>query len=99
MARGGVGGNGEYEHHIVGVRARIVGSGNMDYSLEDYSAIQTQNLVPLVMAAATRFEPTVLSNFQSQRTRLIGKTTELNEWFEISRLVIWAKPVAVEYPQ
>ncbi len=94
-----VGGNGEYEHHIVGVRSRIIGSGNMDFTLEDYSAIQTQDLEPLVMASATRFEPTVLSNFQSQRTRLIGKVTEINEWFEISKIIIWAKPVAVEYPQ
>lgn len=71
----------------------------MRYTLEDYSAIQTSNLVPLTMAASTRFEPTVLSNFQSQRTRLIGKVIDVNEWFEISKLIIFAKPVAAEYPQ
>lgn len=98
MAKG-VGGQGEFEHHIVGVRARILGQGNMLYSLEDYSAIQTQNLTPLAMSTATRIEPLVLSNFQSQRTRLIGKTEVLDEWFEISRIIIWAKPVAIEYPQ
>ena len=98
MAKG-AGGNGEYEHHIVGVRARIIGSGNMQYTLEDYSAIQSVDLAVLAMSTATRFEPTILSNFQSQRTRLIGKVTELNEWFEFSKIIIWAKPVAVEYPQ
>jgi len=89
----------ESEHHIMGVRARIIGSGDMQYTLEDYSAIQTLDLVPLTMSSATRFEPTVLSNFQSQRTRLIGKVTEIDEWFEIGRIIIFAKPVAVEYPQ
>lgn len=92
-------GGGEFDHHIVGVRARVTGSGLMRYTLEDFSAIQTQDLATLTMAAATRFEPTVLSNFQSQRTRLIGKVTDINEWFEFSKIIIWAKPVAAEYPQ
>jgi hypothetical protein len=51
------------------------------------------------MAAATRIEPLTLSNFQSQRTRLIGQVTNLGEWFEISRIIVFAKPVAEEYPQ
>jgi hypothetical protein len=55
--------SGEHEHHIVGVRARVVGQGSMRYSLEDYSAVQTSNLVPLTLAAVTRFEPTVLVQF------------------------------------
>lgn len=99
MARGSAGSNGEYDTHLVSVRARVIGSGLMRYTFEDYSAIQTQNLVPLTMATATRFEPTVLSNFQSQRTRLIGKVTDIDEWFEFSRIIIFAKPVAIEYPQ
>jgi hypothetical protein len=88
----------EAEHHINGVRLRVIGSGNLDLSLEDYDAIQTQNLVPLVMQGRTRIEPTRLSNFQSQRTRLIGTITEINEWFNVGRIIIFAKPVAVEYP-
>lgn len=97
MAKGSS--QGEFDTHIVSVRARIVGTGNMKYTLQDYSNIQTMNLVPLPLLTATRFEPTVLSNFQSQRTRLIGKVTEINEWFEISRIIVWAKAVAIEYPQ
>lgn len=92
-------GNGEFDHHIVGVRARIIGSGNMDYQLQDYSNIQTLGLSPLVMSAATNREPLVLSNFQSQRTRLIGSVDQINEWFEFSKIIIFAKPVAIEYPQ
>lgn len=91
--------NGEFEHHIVAVRLRIIGSGNHKLTLTDYQDVQTQNLVDLPVTPITRFEPMRLANFQSQRTRLVGKTTEINEWFEISRIIIWAKPVAVEYPQ
>jgi hypothetical protein len=90
---------GESELHIVVTRTRVIGSGNLRYTLQDYSSIQNQTLVPLAMQAATRFEPDVLSNFQSQRTRLIGQVTAINEWFEINRIVIFAKPVAEEYPR
>jgi hypothetical protein len=91
-------GNGEFEHHIVAVRLRLNGSGNFQIALTDYDDVQTQNLVPIVMQDPTRFEPMRLSNFQSQRTRLVGKVTEINEWFEVGRIIIWAKPVAIEYP-
>jgi hypothetical protein len=89
----------EYEHHLVGTRLRVVGEGDLLISLEDLDAIQTQNLSPLGMTPTTRFEPTRLSNFQSQRTRLIGKTSAIDEWFSIHRIIIYAKPVATEYPQ
>lgn len=88
----------EAEHHIVGVRLRVLGEGNLLLSLQDYSNIQTQNLSALAMSTATRIEPTRLSNFQSQRTRLIGTVTEIDEWFDIHRIIIFAKPVAIEYP-
>lgn len=88
----------EFEHHIVGTRWRITGTGNLKISLTDLDNIQTQDLVDLPMQSTTRFEPTRLANFQSQRTRLVGRTTELNEVFRINRIIIFAKPVAMEYP-
>jgi hypothetical protein len=89
---------GEYEHHVVGVRLRVNGAGNMKLSLTDLDDIQTQNLVDMPMQLTTRFEPLRLANFQSQRIRLVGKTTAINEHFEIQRIIIFAKPVALEYP-
>lgn len=89
---------GEYEHHTVGVRMRVIGIGNLQLALTDLDDIQTQNLVPIPMATATRIEPFRLANFQSQRTRLVGKTTEMGENFKIVRILIYAKPVAQEYP-
>lgn len=77
---------------------RVVGSGNLLLSLQDYDNVQTQDLVPLPLVATTRIEPTRLANFQSQRTRLVGKTTEIDEWFEIGRVIIFVKAVATEYP-
>jgi len=89
---------GEYEHHVVGVRMRVTGSGNMDLYLTDLDNIQTQNLIPITMAVTTRIEPFRLSNLQSQRIRLVGQVTEINEWFQIQRILLYGKPVAQEYP-
>lgn len=88
----------ESEHHVVAVRLRVNGSGNLKFALTDLNQIQTQNLVPLAMQTLTRIEPTRLANFQSQRIRLELTTTEINETFRINRIIIFAKPVAVEYP-
>lgn len=90
---------GEYEHHVVGVRLRCTGSGTLKLSLSDLDDVQTQSLADLTLSATTRFEPTRLANFQSQRIRLTGKVIEKDEYFEIQRIIIFAKPVAVEYPQ
>lgn len=98
MARKSKAGSGEYEHHIVGVRLRVVGTGELDLSLADLDDIQVQNLVPITMATTTRFEPLRLANFQSQRTRLVGMTTEIDETFAIQRIIVFGKPVAMEYP-
>ena len=90
--------SGEYEHHVVGVRMRVTGSGDMDLALADLDDIQVQTLVPITMAATTRIEPLRLANLQSQRIRLVGQVTEINEWFQIQRILLFAKPVAQEYP-
>lgn len=90
---------GENEHHIVSVRLRVTGSGNLQMALTDLDETQRQDLVPLAMSALTRIEPTRLANFQSQRIRFELMTTEINETFYVGRIIIFAKPVAIEYPQ
>jgi len=88
----------ESEHHVVGIRMRVVGAGNMRLSLTDLDDIQTQVLIPISMALTTRIEPLRLANFQSQRIRLVGTITAINEHFQFGRIVMFAKPVAMEYP-
>ena len=89
---------GEYEHHVVGVRMRVTGVGSMRLFLADLDDIQVQTLVPLPMTATTRIEPLRLANLQSQRIRLVGKVTAIDESFRIQRILIFGKPVAMEYP-
>ena len=88
----------EYDHHVVAVRLRVTGAGNLQMSLEGLDDVQTQTLIPLTMQATNRLEPTRLTNFQGQRIRFSLFTDQLDETFLIRRIIIYAKPVAAEYP-
>lgn len=92
------GGGTEFEHHVVGVRLRVTGSGNLQHRFAGLDNIVTDTCVNIPMAATNRLEPTALANIQSQRIRYELFTTEVNEVFLIRRIIIYAKPVATEYP-
>lgn len=96
MAKKGAG--TEYEHHVVAVRLRVTGAGNLQHRLSGLDDILQQTLVPMPMTATARVEPTRLANLQGQRIRYELFTDQLNETFLIRRIIIYAKPVAVEYP-
>ncbi len=90
---------GELTHFGI-VRMRATGAGNLQlflHSLDDASNSDTLTVIPL--QAATNREPTVLSNFIDQYGQLEIKTTLINEVFEISKIVIFIRPVSTGYPQ
>lgn len=95
---GGKSGEGLVNHFGL-VRLRVKGSGNLRLRLLSLDEVQEDVLFPLVMAATTDTEPTLLANFTQQRASLEIKTTTINEIFQISKVVIFAKPVAASYPQ
>ena len=84
--------------HCVAVRMRVVGSGNLQLFLRSLDDVRNVQLVSHVMAATTNVEPTILANFTEQRMQLEVRTTEINETFTISRIVIFVKPIAEGYP-
>jgi hypothetical protein len=88
----------EAEHHICATRFRLTGSGDLKLTLLSLDGVNTQDLVDLTMASLNSIEPTRLANFQSQRIQLNFRTTAIDEIFEISKIILYAKPVAVEYP-
>ena len=88
----------EYEHHVVAVRLRVTGAGNLQHRLSGLDDILQNTLVPMPMAATARIEPTRLANLQGQRIRYELWTDQLNETFLIRRIILYAKPVAIEYP-
>lgn len=77
---------------------RVVGAGNLRLALRSLDDIQVSQLVDIPLHETTRFEPTRLANFQSQRIKLHVDMTEYDDYFHIYRIIIFGKMVAVEYP-
>ena len=92
------GSSGEVISHYTGVKMRIVGSGDLQMRLISLDEEREYVMIPFTMAATTRIEPTRLANFNEQRAMLEGKTTELDEYFKINRIIILAKELWTEYP-
>ena len=86
--------------HTGAVRYRVIGNGNLltdIHSLDEAS--HTDALPDVVMATATNRMPTILANYIDQYGQLEIRTEEIDEWFEISSIVIFVRPVATGYPQ
>lgn len=85
--------------HFGAIRLRVTGSGNLQSTLESLDEVSSASLSDVAMQSTTDREPLVLANFISQRGFLKLETTEINETFFISKLVIFVRPVATGYPQ
>lgn len=90
--------NGELLHFNA-VRMRVVGSGNLDLELRSMDDVNTQTLTPITMSATTNREPTQLANFKDQRCQLRFSVNAINEYFTISKIVIFIKEYQTGYPQ
>ena len=91
--------NEELVNHFGLTRLRVKGFGNLRQRLLSLDEVRENILNPIVMVNNTNVEPTKLANFTEQRASLEIKTTEINEWFQISKVIIFSKPVAKSYPQ
>lgn len=88
----------EYIYHYAGVRLRVEGFGNLNLKLIGPSEVKTAVLVPLIMQSSTDESKTKLINFKSERAQLEFRTTEIDEIFEISRIIIFTKAISTSYP-
>jgi hypothetical protein len=85
--------------HTTGVRLRIVGNGNLKQYLHSLQDVNNFQMVDHVLQNPINREKVTLANFIDQRVQYELKTTELNEWFRFSKIVIFVKPIATGYPQ
>jgi len=85
--------------HFNTVRYSMVGAGNFHSYLRSSDDIRNLGLVDVVLQSATNRQPNVLANFKEQCAHLEGSITEINEYFIISKIVIFVKPTESGYPQ
>lgn len=85
--------------HFGSVRLRVTGSGNLKLYLRSLQNVHNQTLTPQVITPLMNREPVTLSNFIDQRGQLEVKVTEIGEYFLISKIVIFIRPIYSGYSQ
>jgi hypothetical protein len=91
--------NEEVINHYGAVRLRVTGSANLKLTLFSLDEVKISPLLPLTILSRTNIEPNRLANFTQQKAKLEIRTTELNETFKISKVIVFVRPVAKSYPE
>lgn len=84
--------------HYNAVRIRVVGSGVLQMAFFSLDNAINEVIAPVIMSNTSGIEPRSLANFITQRAFLELKTTEIDEIFNVNRIVVFAKPLWSEYP-
>lgn len=84
--------------HLVGVRVRVLGSGNLDMTLYTLDEVRSLVLNPFAVTPTDEFSQTRITNFQTQRMKLRISMDTIDEYFHIHQIIFYTKPVAVERP-
>ena len=87
-----------FVNHYGAVRLRATGSASLKLRFTSLDEVRGSVLVPLTLSVTTNIELTRISNFTEQRSQLEIKTTEMDEFFSVSKVTIFTKPTAEAYP-
>lgn len=85
--------------HFNAVRMRVVGEGTLRTTMRSLDDVNNATLPTITLASLTNREPTILANFRDQRAQVEVKMTGINEYFNISRIIVYHKQLASGYPQ
>lgn len=85
--------------HFGSVRLRITGDGSLISSLVSLDDSVFYQMPEITMLAATAKEPLILGNFSQQRAYYEGHTELLGEDFNISKIVVFVRPIQSGYAQ
>ena len=101
MAKSKLGSTGGEEviNHYGAVRLRATGSASLKLKLYSLDEVKQSTLTPIILSSSNNIEPNRLSNFTQQRAKLEIRTTEINESFLISKIIIFIKPTAKSWPE
>lgn len=89
---------GEIIHYSY-IRFRATGVGNLQIVLRSLDPNNVNYIVPSVpLQVTTNRNPLVWCNFQDQNVQLHGFVQNLGEDFFVTRIILYGKPVAFNYP-
>lgn len=86
-------------NHLGIIRTLVKGVGDLKFTAYSYSFSRSKTIPTITMQSAGDRLPTPLANFQAQKMCLEFRTTEIDEYFTISRITPFIRPVEMEYPR
>jgi hypothetical protein len=89
----------ELINHYGAIRLRVKGSASLKLTFMSLDEVKKSFLKDLQILSATNVEPNRISNFTQQRAKLEIRTLNIDEIFQISKAIIFIKPVAKSYPE
>lgn len=92
------GSSGENIQHFSHLRLRVQGEGILKGQLISLDPTYTTDLPNTTMAAVAEIEPTILTNFVTQRAGVKFYTTEEGEWMRVNRVIVFLRDFGAEYP-
>lgn len=84
--------------HFTGFRLRVTGAGILVPTVYSLNDILFEILTSISLITTTDRELMRLMNFQTQRMSLELKTTDINNVFQVNKLILFAKEVFAEFP-
>ncbi len=92
------GSTSEAIQHYSHLRVRVTGEGTLKGQLISLDDSYYVDLPDTTLKTVNDIEPTILTNFVTQRARIKFYTTEENEWMRFNRVLIFLKDFGSEYP-
>lgn len=89
---------GEMINHFTGTRIRVTGSGNLLQTLIGPDGVDSSVMAPIEMQSVSRLSPFTIASFVQERAQLQLSTEEINEVFEVHRIIVFAKATATMEP-
>jgi hypothetical protein len=96
--------HGDGINHFNAVRFRMIGIGNLQVNVYASSGEETspyilvETLLPYTMQTQSKQQPVLLMNTKESRVSIEFKVTEFGEYFEIQRLIVFAKLLFTSVP-
>ena len=89
----------EIINHFGAVRLRVKGSSSLRAAFYSLDEIFYAKMLAFPVVSATNVEPNRLGNMTQQRAKLELRTTEIDETFQISKIIVFIKPTAKSFPE
>ena len=85
-------------NHLGVIRGEFQGEGNLVVTTFSQGSKEFELSAPIVLIEDSDEYSETLSGFQKQRIQVEFATEVMDEWFNVSDIVVFIKPVASGYP-